>query len=304
MKSVITLIAFAAITSGMLSCQKSNSNRGDENQLQTEATQNAADEYNVQTNEQSLSADASTAVAVDPSFSTSSGATDNSIIAGAIVDRSSVTASIKKIKIVYNGVAVSGIIRTGEIIIELVSGSNWINAGAVLKITLNNVKVTYLGKSFTYNGTGYITNVSGGLAYIAPETVVHTLRVNATVTFNDNSILSWWAARKNTYYQNDLSFSSAGDTLVNGETCTMGGVSRYNKDFIVKAPQAIASNAACGFYKPVSGTRIFTSDHRNTTVTFGVNENGASVNSGDCAYGYKVEWTTWNGGNATLIASY
>jgi hypothetical protein len=198
---------------------------------------------------------------------------------------------------------VLGVVRSGEIVIELINGDNWINEGAVLKLTFNDVKITYLGKSLVYNGTCYITNVSGGLPFIS-NTVVHSMRVNATVKFEDNTTLTWWAARKNSYMKNDLSFHSESDTIVNGESCTMGGVNRYGSNFLVKAPEAIVSNATCGFDKPVTGTRVFVSDNRNTTITFGVKANGSSVSSGDCAYGYKIEWITWSGQSATLIISY
>jgi hypothetical protein len=302
-KSVTAILA--AIIFITSSCQKNNSSPKDDTQLQASVSQNAADEYNVQSGEQFISEDANTAVAVNPSFAIASGGTmDNSLIAGATVDKSLITALVKKIKIIYNGVAVLGVTRTGNITVELVSGNNWVNAGAVLKITVDNLKVSYLGRSWIYNGTGYIKNVSGGLAFIGPDIVVHAMRVNGAVTFDDNSTLTWWSARKNSYHKNDLSFSSEGDTLINGATCTMGGINRYGTAFLVKAPQAIVSNAICGFDKPVAGTRILATDNRNTTIAFGVNENGNSVSNGDCAYGYKIDWTTLSGQNATLIISY
>ena len=304
MKSTNSVTAIlAAIILINSSCQKNNNSPKDETQLQASVSQNAVDEYNVQSGEQFISADANTAVAVNPSFSVS-GSTNNSIIAGAVIDKSQLTAFVKKIKIIYNGDDVLGVTRTGNITVELVSGNSWLNAGAVLKITVDTLKVNYLGKSWIYNGTCYIKNVSGGLAFIAPDIVVHSMRVNGTVTFDDNTTLTWWSARKNSYHKNDLSFSSEGDTLINNESCTMGGVNRFGTAFLVEAPQAIVSNATCGFDKPVAGTRIFTSDNRNATITFGINENGTSVSNGDCAYGYKVDWTTWSGQNATLIISY
>jgi len=304
MKSTKTFIIILAATLVYTSCQKSNNSPKDETQLQASVTQNAADEYNVQSGEQFISADANTAVAVNPSFSVSGSTMDNSLIAGAIVDKSLITAFVKKIKIIYNGDPVLGVTRSGNITVELVSGDSWLHAGAVLKITVDTLKVSYAGRSWIYNGTAYITNVSGGLAFIAPDIVVHSMRVNGTVTFDDNTTLAWWSARKNSYHKNDLSFSSEGDTLVNGESCTMGGINRFGTAFLVKAPQAIVSNATCGFDKPVAGTRIITTEDRNATITFGVNANGNSVSNGDCAYGYKIDWTTWSGQNATLIISY
>jgi hypothetical protein len=290
----------------LTNCNKTNSNPSqNESQLQASVMQNTSDQYRVQTDEESLSADISAAVQANPSFAIASGSTaDSSLIAGAIVDKSIITASLKKIKIVYTGTSVFGVTHSGTIIIELVNGNSWIDAGAVLKIDFEDVKITYMGRSVTYNGIGYITNVSGGLPYWLGDSVIHQIRVNASVTFDDNSKLNWWAARKNLYVKNNTSFVSYGDTLINGETYAMGGINRYNTYFLIKAPQPIVSNLTCGFEKPISGIRIFTADNRNVTITFGVNTNGSPVSEGSCAYGYKVEWPKWNGGTGTAIISY
>ncbi len=74
------------------------------------------------------------------------------------------------------------------------------NAGSIMKITFENVKVTYMGKSVPYNGVRYVTNIGGGLPYDGTkDTVRHKVRVNATATFSDNTVFTWWAARKNEY---------------------------------------------------------------------------------------------------------
>jgi hypothetical protein len=295
------------ITVLLTNCSKTNSNPSSQNesQLQAAVMQNTADEYRMQTDEELLSADISTAVGANPSFTIASASTaDSSLIAGAIVDNSIITASLKKIKIVYTGTSVFGTIHTGTIIIELVKGDSWIEAGAVLKIDFEDVKITYMERSVTYNGTSYITNVSGGLPYWLGDSVIHRVRVNASVTFDDNSKITWWAARKNLYVKTNASFASYGDTLINGETYAMGGVNRYNTYFLIKAPQPVVANLTCGFNKPVSGLRIFTGDNRNVTITFGVSENGSLVGEGNCAYGYKVEWPKWNGEIGTAIISY
>ncbi len=289
------------------SCKKNNNEPSQsESEIQTAVMQNAADQYRVETDETSLSAIANAVVEANPSFSISSGNTmDSSLIAGAIVDRSAITALLKKIKIIYSGVSVFGVTRTGKITIELVNGNSWIESGAELKIDVESVKITYAGKSVTYNGTIYVTNVSGGLPFVSgSDSIIHKVRVNATVIFDNNTTLSWWAARKNIYIKSSVTFASAGDTLVNGESCTMGGVNRYNINFLVKAPEPIISRLPCGFDKPVSGIRVFESDNRSATIMFGVDANGSPNNSAGCAYGYKIEWSKWNGGTGTAVVSY
>src|ERR1051326_1916460 len=167
-KSIIAILA--AIILVDTGCQKSNNTPKDETQLQASVTQNAADEYNIQTSEQSMSEDANTAVAADPSFSVvSENLLDSSTIEGAIIDRSLISPLDKRIKITYMDMTVLGVKRSGTITVELVNGDSWLNAGAVLKITVDAFKVTFLGKSWLYNGTCYLTNVSGGLAFITPD---------------------------------------------------------------------------------------------------------------------------------------
>jgi hypothetical protein len=84
----------------------------------------------------------------------------------------------------------------------------------------------------------------------------------------------------------------------------MGGRNRFDTDFLVKAPEPIVSDLTCGIDKPVSGKRVFTAAGRDTYITFGVNNTGTPVSPGNCAYGYKLEWTTWWGQDATLIVPY
>src|SRR4051794_7501358 len=108
MKKTTFFLNMLLVTASVLltNCNKSKSNPSSQNesQLQAAATQNAADEYRVQTDEESLSADVSIAVEANPSFIIASGSTaDSSLIAGAIVDHSIITASFKKIQIVYRG---------------------------------------------------------------------------------------------------------------------------------------------------------------------------------------------------------
>jgi hypothetical protein len=310
MKKTTALFSIMLITTFIVltSCKKNNSGTSpqDESKLQVAIMQNATDQYHVQTDEESLSSDANAAVEANPSFSIASGGTaDSSLIAGAVVDNSTITAFFKGIKIIYTGIPVFGIIRTGKITIELVNGNSWIDAGAVLKISFENVKITYGGKSVIYNGTRYIININGGLL-LGPgsDSVIYKIRVNASVTFDDNSIFTWWAARKNLYVKSSTTFTSYGDTLVNGEILTMGGSNRYTTNFLIKAPEPIVSNLTCGFDKPVSGVRIFSSDNRDATITFGVEANGSPVNTSSCAYGYKVEWPRWNGQSGIAIISY
>lgn len=84
----------------------------------------------------------------------------------------------------------------------------------------------------------------------------------------------------------------------------MGGVNRFNTNFLIKSPEPIVSTATCGFEKPVSEVRIFTSDLRTEKTTFGVDESGNPVSDGSCAYGYKIKWPRYIGGAGMVVISY
>src|SRR6476660_2529774 len=123
-----------AIVIFLTNCNKTNSpttGSQSESQLQTAGMQSAADEYRLQTDEEALSADIGTAVGANPSFTVASASTaDSSLITGAIIDKSIITASLKKIQIVYTGTSVFGVVRSGKVTIELLNGNTWSEAGA------------------------------------------------------------------------------------------------------------------------------------------------------------------------------
>src|SRR5262245_22941197 len=87
-KSLILILSAGSLV--MTSCKKSADNSsGNEAQLQAATMQNAADQYQLQSDEESMNSDATTAVAANSAFSV--GSTDNSIVAGAVVDYSLIT---------------------------------------------------------------------------------------------------------------------------------------------------------------------------------------------------------------------
>ena len=80
-----------------------------------------------------------------------------------------VTDDVKKITITYNGTNCHGNrTRTGVVVISMPKNSYWKDAGAVITISVQNLKIKRLGdgKSIIINGTKTITNVSGGLLKI------------------------------------------------------------------------------------------------------------------------------------------
>ena len=208
-------------------------------------------------------------------------------------------------------------VRSGVIVAKLINGNRWQDQGAVLKITFNNFSVNHLSTSllFTYNGTKTITNVNGGLVRNLSSgsgSVVHKVRGNITLTFDNGTERNWWIARRNTYDFNggNPRFTSAGDTLVADSDsllavmpATTGGTNRFGNTFLYRAPIDIVSLANCGWDEPVQGQRIHFYNNRRVTVTFGVNQLGNSA-GGDCAYGFKIEWLRYNGQIGTAVIAY
>lgn len=237
---------------------------------------------------------------------------------GASVDTSLLTSD-KQVTFIFDGTTTcyTNRVRSGIIVAKLVNGNRWQDQGAVLKITFNNFSVNYLSTSllFTYNGSKTITNVNGGLVRNLGQgspSVVHKVRGNITITFDDGSERNWWIARRNTYDFNGGTprFTSAGDTTVADSDSllalmkvAMGGVNRYGNNFLLRAPIDIVSDAACGWDRPINGQRIHLSNGRRVTITFGVDQQGNSAGGG-CAYGFKIEWLRYNGQVGSAVISY
>ncbi len=201
-------------------------------------------------------------------------------------------------------------IRSGSITIQL--DTTWHTAGAILSITFSNYKVTNVGtgKSITFNGTHVITNVNGGtIAGITTNMIIHKIRGNVSITFDDGTVRSWSVARKRSYYLTSGAYTESltGDTTVNTySNVTMWGINRAGENFYVSTPSPVVdyfANSSC-LFKPISGQRIFYLSH-TITATYGVDANGnAETTAGTCPYGYKLNWTNASGTAKQAIVSY
>lgn len=86
----------------------------------------------------------------------------------------------RTITITYNGTnCIGNRTRTGIVILSMNANARWKNPGAVINVSLQNLKITRLSdnKSITLNGTQTYTNVSGGLLINLPTlgTITHTI---------------------------------------------------------------------------------------------------------------------------------
>jgi hypothetical protein len=226
-------------------------------------------------------------------------------------------ASQGLIVLTYNGNNCANTrLRSGSISVQLpyISGAvvRWHVPGASITLTFNNYKVTRLSdmKSLTFNGTHTITNVNGGLLVniTSGNPIVHKIRANMQLTFDDNTNRTWQAARTRTFSiaNNIVSEQITGDTTIsNYNNVAMWGTNRAGTNFYISIPTPVVENVFGGtcLYKPLSGVRVHNGLAHPVTVTYGVDTNGNPVTTG-CPYGWKANWTNGQGVAKQVIVSY
>jgi hypothetical protein len=284
-----------------VSCKKEKTDPSEEEQ-----TQLAKDET-ILTRETDLVLDD-----VNDIFTTSSfGDGSSSSLCGITVDSSQIAAG--KIILHYNESALCVLgsrRRSGTVEARFLPvGGHWQDAGSSIQILFNNYKVTRVrdDKSLTLNGTKKIVNVSGGLIRkltALGNPVIHAVRSDLRLTFDDGTERSWKVARKKTmtvsggYFQ----LSVEGDTSVGGhELVSTWGTTRKGSVFYVSLEAPLVASARCAWV-PISGTQKVRTIFREFEVVYGVDENGTPTTN--CPYGYKVEWTDGNGKNREKTLEY
>jgi len=302
------LIAAAILGTFYTGCKKSDTTPAttstDDSQTQQ---QSASDQLQAENESNQSIDDANTAL------NGTSTTRSSSLITNATIDSS--MKAMGMITITYSGTSADGTrSRSGTISIQIDTTKKWHTAGATVTITFNNYKVTRLSnnKSITFNGTHTITNVNGGtLATIATNTpVVHKIRGNDTITFDDGTQRTWSVARTRTFnlVGATITVTLSGDTTVGGHTnVAMWGKNRANEDFYVSTTTPLTANVVDNssspcLFKPI-GVRVFYGALRTLTVTYGVNQSGVAVTSG-CPYGYKLNWINAAGTAKQVIIAY
>jgi len=315
---VITVIGCKKTDSGSTSTRPPST---PENELilQSTLSQNASDQTEIQSDEDLIEGDIQKAVKVASNFNETlpdqNYPFNDTALVGAKIDMSAITATQKKMIIYYQNINDNGITKRGHVTIQLINGSSWIAQGAQIMETFDSVKITKGGVTRIYQVNRYITNVFGGYSYWCNVSTpfIYKIRSYGTVLFSDNTVATYWIARKNS-----LSTTSAiktipslllsnGDTIVNGDTCTMGGTSRYKTSFRVKDSQTYAAKLLCGYSRPYLGIRTLIAGD-TVKITFGVdasgNQSGSDTTACGSIYGYKIEWTKLNGLSGSRVFSY
>ncbi len=283
----------AALLITFSSCKKEATSLDDSN--------SAEDADNVSTTLNSTTDDAANAMGASHALSGKTEGIGN--VCGATVTLDTVNGIAT---IVYNGPDCNNkISRQGTVTVTLenyANGTRWKDAGATLKIDFNSVKVTRIatGGSVTLNGTHYLTNTTGGLAYqimdgTATGTVAHKhVSDNFSITFADGSQRTWSVRRTRSFSNNGSvrTVTLTGDTTISGvANVDAWGTNRHGDAFYSALTSAIISNSTCGFYRPVSGEYTHHVANRTVDILYNVDSNGTPEASSSCGFGFQITFT-------------
>ena len=219
----------------------------------------------------------------------------------------------RTITITYNGGNCWGTrTRTGVVVLAMAQGVHWKDAGAVLTVTFQNLRITRVSdnKSITINGTQTYTNVSGGLLInlLSLGTVTHTLTSsNMSITFDDNTQRTWQVAKQRVYSfaNNNISITITGTHTEGSDTnIAEWGTNRLGHVFASSTVEPIVINSNCS-WRIVSGQIKHTMPHVTATATFGLNADGNPTSCPGSGHFYlKVVWAGTNGNSLTVILPY
>jgi hypothetical protein len=213
-------------------------------------------------------------------------------------------ANPRTITITYNGANCSATrTRTGVVVISIPAGTHWRDTGAVVAVSIQNLKITRLidGKFITINGTHTYTNVSGGSLVGLYEGVVksitHTITSsNMTITFDNNTQRSWSVARQRVITDTNQAVTITITGLhTNGATTGISewGTNRFGNSFetVIVHPVIIQSGCA---WRVTNGEVEVIRPEVTTTVAFGLDALGNPASCPVGTYYFEVVWSAAN----------
>ncbi|MBL7749010.1 MAG: hypothetical protein JNM19_16340 [Chitinophagaceae bacterium] len=288
------------------SCQKDT--KEDDVDYTEQSSAHSDDQSRFSTEIDAVANDANTILEVTSGFSGRMERIQSICDATVVVDT---LANPRTITITYNGTNCLGNrTRTGVVVISMAQGVRWKNAGAVLTVSFQNLKITRLSdsKSITINGTQTYTNVSGGLLINLATlgTITHTITSsNMSITFDNGSQRNWQVARKRVF-----TFAAGVVVTVTG-THTEGsvtgiaewGTNRFGNGFTTVISDPLVFRQDCSFRltagKVAHNTSLF-----NSYVIFGLDATGLPVSCPTGSYYMKIVWTGPAGIPRTVILPY
>ncbi|MES1226714.1 MAG: hypothetical protein ABUT20_65170, partial [Bacteroidota bacterium] len=193
------------------------------------------------------------------------------------------TGGVRTITITYTGDTCMGRSRTGVVTMSIPAGVHWRDAGAVMTITITNLKITRVvdGRSITINGSKTITNVSGGLLHnlaLLPNPIVHKIEsAGMTITFDNNTQRAWQIAKIRTFtYDAGVVIRTAGFHTDGAYTnIAEWGTNRHGHPFAtsISTSSPVTIRQTCA-WRITSGEVVHRKLAATATVTFGLDASG------------------------------
>jgi hypothetical protein len=305
------LLSFAVLTISLsilfTSCQKDTK---EETDYTAESATHSDDQSRFSNEQDAVANDANLMLEATSGF-TGRGQSVQSLICDADVVVDTVS-NPRTITITYNGTNCLGNrTRTGVVVISMAQGIRWKNAGAVLSVTFQNLKITRLSdnKSITINGTQTYTNVSGGLLFNLPvlNTITHTITSsNMSVTFDNGSQRTWQVARRRVFTFNNGIVITVNGTHTEGSTTGIAewGTNRFGRTFTTAVSQSLVFRQDCSF-RLTTGKVDHVTPQFNASATFGLDASGNPTTCpGAGSYYMKIVLTGPAGNTHTAILPY
>ena len=321
---IILISAFSALA--IFSGCKKDEDKVEDAKLDANVSQFNSDANNYKAESDQVDNDINNSLSEIPAFGRmSSSSTSSTILSsplcGVIIDSSQIANKI----LFYNFDGVTPCFspsrtRSGQIKVELTSGTHWSDIGAELTLTYIDFKVVRLSnnKSIKFNGVKTLKNINGNnwLGFLlSTATLKYQERaLNINVVFDNNMSAVWNSARITEWslipatanpsipYAH-IQFSALGDTSLNGHTnVDSWGVNRFGSAFTTYYNSSVNSNTYCGLWRFNSGELAHAVDGNTFTLTLGVDQSGNPTPYA-CAYGYKVAWNV-NGNSNNVVLSY
>ncbi|HEY4206057.1 MAG TPA: hypothetical protein VGM31_04550 [Puia sp.] len=317
-RSLYFIGAAVTLMSILYACKKDNSSK--DNGTSSADLQTQSDDQTQVTNENDAVADdvntvlASqilvTGASVNPGYQHGVAAQGGKAVQSPICDATvtlDTTVNPRVLTITYNGnnCAITRT-RVGTVVITWPAGHQWREQGAVVTVTVQDLKITRIrdGKSITINGTHTYTNVSGGslvdLALGKINSVTHTITSDdMSITFNNGARRTWHVARQRVYSRSGQSILiTQTGTHVDGNTTGISewGDNRWGNSFenVITTPLTVDGN--CN-WRLTGGVIETIRPEVTTTLSFGLDSGGNPTGCpGDGDYYFKL---VWEGGGKT-----
>jgi hypothetical protein len=309
-KSILNLsVIILSVSVIFTACKKDSANTNTDNTAQV--TTQSDDQSRVSEETDAVSNDADASLEATTSISGRETGLEGLICDATVV--ADTVSNPKTLTITYNGKNCNGSrTRTGVVVISVPGDKHWKDAGAIVTVAYQNVKITRVidNKSITLNGTHTITNVNGGLLINLPNEpngVIHTITSSdMSVTFDDNTQRTWQVARQRLFnYNNGVVVTETG---MHADGTNTGieewGTTRFGNAFTNSIVTPIVVRQDCSF-RLVSGSFKHVSVLATTTVTLGLDASGNVTSCpGSGYYYFKAVWAGVNGKMVTVILPY